>query len=257
MVTLDDVRIAIREGDKKEALQLLKVVLKENPSAAAWYMAAKLVKDEELTVKYLRRALLLNPNHSESLAMMESLGIAPPGAVGHLRGGMAELFYEQAKRSPILRHFKPRQQLAVAGIMIILVVIAFVVVLTNLPEPADQVDIPESAPTARALAHISTLDLMNRLRDNGYNLDFEIVDEIPEGHSFHFTLSDETGAMQAINVLVYDSVSALIDDQDRIATYEISHNVVGFSNVVLIYPKDFTGEITDRLVSTFRAIMGA
>lgn len=73
MATLADVRYALKQGNKQEAAKLLQQVLKERPSADAWFLAACLTQNEQKKVKYLQQALRFDSKHIESRQMLQSL----------------------------------------------------------------------------------------------------------------------------------------------------------------------------------------
>ena len=47
MANLTEVQMALKQGDKAKATQLLKVILQKNPSADAWVMAARMTSNPE------------------------------------------------------------------------------------------------------------------------------------------------------------------------------------------------------------------
>lgn len=59
---LDAVRRAIQAKDPETARQLLRPILKETPSAKAWYLAAQVANSEQ-RVKFLQNALKLDPTY--------------------------------------------------------------------------------------------------------------------------------------------------------------------------------------------------
>lgn len=67
MTTLQEVKLALKSGDRQSAAALLRRVLETDPSADAWYLAARLSADREQMLKCLHRALELDPNHDQSL----------------------------------------------------------------------------------------------------------------------------------------------------------------------------------------------
>ncbi|MEL6148666.1 MAG: hypothetical protein AAFV33_06980 [Chloroflexota bacterium] len=74
MASLNDVKKLTRNGQRKEAAQMLQQVLRESPSADAWYYAATLAKGADAKKKYLEKALELNPRHGPSNKLMKQLG---------------------------------------------------------------------------------------------------------------------------------------------------------------------------------------
>lgn len=59
--------LAYQQGRKKQALEMIKRVLKANPrSDEAWFLLASVVEDKQKAVYCLRRALSINPQHKEA-----------------------------------------------------------------------------------------------------------------------------------------------------------------------------------------------
>ncbi len=65
---LNSVQQALDRFQRDEARALLKVELKENPSAAGYYLAAQAALTEGDRVKHLRKALELDPNYEPAAA---------------------------------------------------------------------------------------------------------------------------------------------------------------------------------------------
>ncbi len=65
---LNSVQQALDHFQRDEARALLKVELKENPSAAGYYLAAQAALTEGDRIKYLRKALELDPNYELAAA---------------------------------------------------------------------------------------------------------------------------------------------------------------------------------------------
>lgn len=75
MASLADVQRMIKQGDRKRAALILQRVLKENPSADAWYLAARMTKNQQKTRTYLQNALKLDPGHQRSRqALLDVMG---------------------------------------------------------------------------------------------------------------------------------------------------------------------------------------
>ncbi|MEO8396388.1 MAG: hypothetical protein ABI700_25570 [Chloroflexota bacterium] len=76
--TLQPIRDAINAGDKKTAQVLLKPVLKDQPSADAWVLAAQACATEEKAIYCLRHALEIQPQHNAANRMLFKLeGMRP------------------------------------------------------------------------------------------------------------------------------------------------------------------------------------
>ncbi len=61
---LPPIRAALKSGDKKTAQTLLRPLLKNQPSADVWYLAAQACPTDDKAIECLRRALDLEPQHS-------------------------------------------------------------------------------------------------------------------------------------------------------------------------------------------------
>ncbi|MEO1664387.1 MAG: hypothetical protein AAFU54_07105 [Chloroflexota bacterium] len=70
MATLVSVITALDKGDQREALILLQKVLKENPSADAHYLAAKMAPNALMAKKQLAHALHYDPTCEKALTML-------------------------------------------------------------------------------------------------------------------------------------------------------------------------------------------
>ena len=70
---INQIKQAIKAGDTAKAKQLLKPILKENPSADAWTLAAYIMDDPQQQIKCLRKALSLDEWHSEANRMLYNL----------------------------------------------------------------------------------------------------------------------------------------------------------------------------------------
>ncbi|MEM6284318.1 MAG: hypothetical protein AAF787_19155, partial [Chloroflexota bacterium] len=70
MATLRAVKVALNSGNQREALILLQKVLKEQPSAEAHYMAAKLAPNNLMAKKQLAHALHYDPTCEKALTLL-------------------------------------------------------------------------------------------------------------------------------------------------------------------------------------------
>lgn len=74
---LDAVRQALEAKDVETARQLLRPILKETPSAEAWYLAARVANDEQ-RIKFLQNALKLDPTHQRAQTALGKLLASDP-----------------------------------------------------------------------------------------------------------------------------------------------------------------------------------
>ncbi len=80
--SLQPIREALKAGDKQTAQKLLRPLLKDQPSAEVWYLAAQACKTDDKAIECLRYALELEPQHSGANRMLFKLeGAKPKSAV--------------------------------------------------------------------------------------------------------------------------------------------------------------------------------
>lgn len=71
--TLQNIQTMIDEGEKKRARQYLKQILKDDPSADAWYLTALAVDDELQKIKCLRHALEIDAFHTPANRLLHQV----------------------------------------------------------------------------------------------------------------------------------------------------------------------------------------
>lgn len=76
--SLRDAALALQAGDKASARRLLSGMLKTNPTADAWYLAAHATDDPAVQIRCLKKALALDEWHSKANRMLAQLEIPPP-----------------------------------------------------------------------------------------------------------------------------------------------------------------------------------
>jgi hypothetical protein len=75
---LEPIRAALKAGDKKSARGLIRPLLKEQPSADLWTLAAQACDREEDAIKCLRKALEIDPYHNRANTLLLKLeGVKP------------------------------------------------------------------------------------------------------------------------------------------------------------------------------------
>lgn len=75
--SLKDIQTLIDKGDKKQARNHLKKILKDKPSANGWYLAALTMESDVDTIKCLRRALKLDEFHIPASRLLHQLENTP------------------------------------------------------------------------------------------------------------------------------------------------------------------------------------
>lgn len=76
-ISLQKIQTLIDNGDKKRARNHLKKILKDNPSADAWYLAALTMESDADKIKCLRKALKLDELHTPANRLLLQLEEAP------------------------------------------------------------------------------------------------------------------------------------------------------------------------------------
>lgn len=254
MATLASVQLALKEGDKKQATQLLKLVLKEHPSPNAWYMAARLTDDKGLAIKYLKRALTMDPNHIKSRDMLHRLGGKHTGISGSVMDGIRSEVDQIRQGEHTLSRMTYRQKLMLAASVSLLLVVIVISVAVNLfgirigggssrPE-GDTINVYADV----MISHFDASDLDI--------IKFESVPP-PENtairEQFILTLAD-SAAWHEIKIYLYNEPTDLLDDQDFLAEQVIFDNGVVYRNAVMIYPPALETEVSKLLEDTFKSI---
>ena len=105
VITLIDVQDALESGQYQQAHKHLQAVLRTNPTADAWCLAAELTldRDREQAIRHLKRALLLNPRHGRSLTLLGELGETKDITLHDVAEEITEAVGQQADHTPILR----------------------------------------------------------------------------------------------------------------------------------------------------------
>jgi hypothetical protein len=70
---IKQIELALQRGDKATARELLPDVLKSNPTADLYYMAARVATSREQATKFLQQAIKIDPYHDKANTMMERL----------------------------------------------------------------------------------------------------------------------------------------------------------------------------------------
>lgn len=76
--SLDTIQQIIDQGDKARARKLLKPILRDNPTADAWYIAALAMETDDQKIKCLRQALTIDEFHSPANRLLHKTEGALP-----------------------------------------------------------------------------------------------------------------------------------------------------------------------------------
>lgn len=257
MAMLVDVYSAMNAGDRANAMRLLAEVIQTEPSAQAWYLAAQLTSDREKALRHLKRALLLDPKHADSLRMLRELGAEKNFTLDDLKEEVVETLEYEHQRLPVVRNLSKRQAL-IGALALTVVVIGALVLLARLLRPAGPSLVPDQAPQAAAVTIVPIRTVWQHFQNSALPLQTMTRGASASGrHSIQLTVRDTTGALVQVSVLVYDSIPALIGDRDTLDALEAQGTVVGVANVRLAYPLTLSSFMARQLESTLRSMPGA
>lgn len=261
MYTVEDVRIALRKHEKRQAVEMMKTVLSRNPTADAWFLAAKMTRDQDKAIVYLNRAIMLNPRHKDSLAMLKSLGVTPKTSSRMIIDEFFGFIHDQSNKSILLRHLKPGQQVAAFMIVVAIIIGSFGFAFSNAIAAAQQpeVVIPQVAPAAASIVTLHEDTVIDHFATSSLPISTpqrELNDHEMFGTTIRFTLTDRAGQQHQITVLVYRNIASLVDDQANLKAYETFSTVVGKSNAMLIIPQAVPADLAQQLINTFKVTPG-
>ncbi len=98
MVDYTPIYTALENDDKATARRLLRSILKQAPTAEAWYLAARAMEEKEKSIQCLRKALELDALHTQANRLLFQLEGAK---------SLSELERERAQSSPITEPLPP------------------------------------------------------------------------------------------------------------------------------------------------------
>lgn len=251
MAHIAQVKQALKQGDKKQAMRLLKSILKENPTADAWYMAARLTDDRDKQRQYLKRALMLDSNHRKAKDLYRELGGQQIGS----NRAILQMLYEEISRtgenSRLLGSMTPQQRFFIAsGLSILMIVSMFGLLSAVFYQPSP----PEFGPEPSPHVMLSAQPLM----------DYFISSSLPVVDSYAIELTDEEKVIEhavdlpfdirldarytliltdtvtdyEVQVYVYDSHLSARTHQGNLeeTAREQSQLILSHNNVNIVYP---------------------
>lgn len=265
MANLTEVALAIKNNDRRNAARMLTEIIKENPSAEAYYLAALLSKDNDRARAHLKRALNYDSRHKKANQMWIELGGKPLQVnrgelpiVARIIGFFQDFGTNIPGLGPILNRMHPnvRGGLA-AALFIMLIAINVILLMQFLGTPASAADdiVVQAQPTADVTPTpipapsydevvISAGALESYLAEHGYGMR-PIANYISENAPQQFLLTGEIP--YDVYVLVYDTLDAVSSDRYR-DMYGATYVVDGFGNVRLYFPTNVDDATVDALV---------
>lgn len=266
MANLTEVALAIKNNDRRAAARMLTEIIKETPSAEAYYLAALLSKDKDKARAHLKRALSNDSRHKKANQLWIELGGKPLQVnkgelpiVARVIGFFQDFGTNIPGLGPILNRLHPNVRGGlVAALFIMLIAINLILLMQFLGAPASAADddvVVEVQPTADVTPTpipapsyeeviISAGALEAYLAEHGYGMR-PIANYISENAPQQFLLTGELP--YDVYVLVYDTLAAATSDQYR-DMYGVSYVADGFGNVRLYFPTNVDDATVDALV---------
>lgn len=263
-VTLKNVHASLDQGEYRLAASQLQAVLHNDPSADAWYLAAELTleRDHDRAVRHLKRALLLNPRHGNTLTLLGQLGEAPELSIAEVAEEVVDAVNAQADQTPILRRLTPRQRLIALGGTLMAVIFTVIVVIPALIPHTGPNFIPDSMPQqAVDTRAVTPKTIFNQFI--GSDIQMFNIERIgnavtPGKDTLKFSVSGAGGDLQSVQVIVYESVSDLIRDSQTQRELENASLIFARNNALLVYSAELHDlPMEDRLILQFQLIAGA
>lgn len=261
--TLIDVYDALETGQYRQAVQNLQVVLETNPSADAWYLAAELTleKDRDKAIRHLKRALLLNPKHGNSLTLLGQLGELKNLTLQDVAEEISDTVGEHADRTPLLRRLSRTQQMIVIALGAMAITAGTIFGLAALFRPDRPANLADHAPAAAQVEMLRSRDVFSQFT-NGSRIPVFSVEQTtgtatPGKETLSFAVPSISGGLFPVHVIVYDSISELIRDRNTHTSLENGFEVRVAQNVLLAYSSSLAGQsIEQELIDLFEVITG-
>ena len=261
--TLIDVYDALEGGKYRQAVDYLQVVLETNPSADAWYLAAELTleKDRDKAIRHLKRALLLNPKHGNSLTLMGQLGELKDITLQDVAVEISDTVGERADKTPLLRRLSRTQQLIVIALGAMAITAGTIFGLSALFKPDRPVNLADQAPAAAQFEMLGAREIFSQFT-NGSRFPVFSVEQTtntatPGKQTLSFAVPSARGGLYPVHVMVYDSVSQLIRDKATHTSLESGFEIRVSQNVLIAYSNSLVGQSIEReLVDVFEVITG-
>lgn len=239
MPSLYDVQDAWEDGKRREAVALLRDILREDPSANAWYMAATMTNDKNEKVRHLQRALQLNPSHRQSQQLLERLGVKNASFGGTVVSEVGESIFERTRRFPIIGQLPPAVQLLFAAVIVFIVVYALTLIASGVGEVAqdvsEQIEQNNLPPTPVALSEYGMTDVLNRLQAVGAGITETVLLEdtgVSSAVVRRITYAGTDGNTRQADIIVFSSIAAI--DGAYLQQTQRFNYVEGRANVVAV-----------------------
>ena len=256
MANLTEVQMALKQGDKAKATQLLKTVLQTNPSADAWVMAARMTGNPETAKLHLQRALSFDSKHIKARDMLRDMGIQPMSSSAALTGGFVSSVRIELEKfgvnKPILKNFSPSQRMATAISLYVVVLTVMLVLVSMLLAPPTEIALPPDT----TFSVFQSETLINQWTTEGLNLSkVTNIAQTPEAlpkEAITFEITDDVGKHQ-VTVFLYEKIAGIVHDGHRLKTLiaDGKNHIDYIQTAVIIYPVDMNKATVSLLESAF------
>jgi hypothetical protein len=251
-----DVYNALDAGDNLSAMQLLTEVIQTEPSAQAWYIAARLTNDRDKALRHLKRALLLDAKHAESLVMLRQLNGDSSITLGDIKEEVVQTLEYEHQRLPVVRNLSKRQTLLGALALAVVLIAGLVLAARVLRQPGPSL-IPEQAPQAAAVAIVPLNAVWQHFQNSGLPVQSMARGQTVDGRDLiELTVRDTDGQSVPVSILVYESIPALVGDGATLDMYEAQGRLLGAANMRLAYPASLSSYMSRQLENTLRSVPG-
>lgn len=206
---LPPIHDALKSGDKKTAQMLLQPLLKNQPSAEAWYLAAQACTTDEKAIWCLRKALELEPQHSGANRLLFRLeGAKPASAQEQTSAANSDVPLKEVKRAkPVAKKRGTRRIIVVLSVLLlgsscslftmnmVGLISGPITFLTQLMGGANPVTEVEGVP----LAQVEDAPL-RMTPSQSEPLEARDTDVLEPGYLHEYTFSGQTGREMAVYV---------------------------------------------------------
>ncbi|MBI1281177.1 MAG: hypothetical protein GC179_23830 [Anaerolineaceae bacterium] len=254
MANLTEVQMALKQGDKAKANQLLKSILQQNPSADAWVMAARMTSNPETAKLHLQRALAFDSKHVKARDMLRDLGGTQKSASAALTGGLLTTFRSELEKfganKPVLRDLSPSLRMVTALSLYTLILALILVVVASLLSPTAPLELPAFTPVTVYQGDT----LISQWNTEGLNIT-NLVNVVQDPNvlskeQINFTVTDDNGSHK-VQIYLYDDVAGIVNDGVRMTalTTDGTNKMDIVQTAVIIYPADMN-ELTVSLLES-------
>lgn len=255
MANLTEVQMALKQGDKAKATQILKTVLHNNPSADAWVMAARMTSNPDTAKQHLQRALAFNPKHVKARDMLRDLGVTPMSTSGAIASGLLPALQSELEKfgenKPLLKKFTPQQRMITALSLFSGILVLMIAMLSALLSEPPAFVLPEITPVTVYTSDTLTNDWAAAGLDISNIKHVAQTEHALSTDEITLIITDESGS-HLITVFLYKDVAGTVNDGHRMTTLiaDGKHKLVFQETAIILYPAVMNEATVDLLLSS-------